>query len=98
MNNLVPFRVNRRRCPFPTTSSSRRHLSAHSLSALSYSDLFLPLLNSELSAAGHQLTVSFFSPFNFKPSTLNLFLSRRAARACFPPHAVGYQLSAVSPS
>jgi hypothetical protein len=139
MNNLAPFCVNRRRCPFPTTTSSQRHLCAHSVSALkiapcrrpskpnmvsycqlsavtcqplfsfspgaataacgtalSFSDLFFSQICCELSAARYQLPASFLRPFNFRLSTLNLFLSRYPARACFPLLAVGGQLSAAS--
>jgi len=41
--------MNRRRCPFSTTLSSQRHLSALRVSALSFPDLFLYPLNFERS-------------------------------------------------
>ena len=46
---MLPFRVNRRRCPFPTTPSSPRYLCAFRISALSFPDLFLYPLNFERS-------------------------------------------------
>jgi|SRR5271169_2056184 len=46
---MLPFRVNRRRCPFPTTPSSQRHLCAIRVSALSFPNHFLSPLNLERS-------------------------------------------------
>src|SRR5271155_5671299 len=69
---MLPFRVNRSRCPFPTTPSSQRHLSAQPLSRLPREP------RSGLSQFGHPLAChpersegSAFSSFDLRLSTFN---------------------------
>src|ERR1700730_16356063 len=55
---MVPFRVNRRRSPFPTTSSSQRTPCALCVSVLSFSDLCSSPFTFDLPALFTLLAVS----------------------------------------
>src|SRR5580704_1725609 len=61
---MLPFLMNRRRCPLPTTPSSRRHLCASSALSLSPLNFELSTLNRPFFTAFlcfHTLTHSFAS-------------------------------------